>query len=70
VGYNPGGGTVSASFWNVTTSGLLTSAGGAGLTTAQMQTQTTFTSANWNFTTIWYMPSGSYPQLQAFKSTQ
>jgi filamentous hemagglutinin family protein len=65
VGNTAGLGTVSASFWNVTTSGLTTSAGGIGLTTAEMQTQTTFTSAGWNFTSIWYMPSGSYPLLQA-----
>jgi hypothetical protein len=60
--------TVSGSFWNVTTSGLTTSAGGIGLTTAQMQTETNFTSAGWNFTSIWYMPGGSYPLLQAFKT--
>jgi hypothetical protein len=77
VGYNLA--TVSNSFWNITTSGLTTSAGGRGMTTAQMQTEANFTSATsangeinpgWNFTTIWYMPSGSYPLLQVFKSTQ
>jgi filamentous hemagglutinin family protein len=70
---------VSASFWNVTTSGLVTSAGGTGMTTAQMQTEANFTSATsangnvnpeWNFTSIWYMPIGKYPMLQAFESTQ
>jgi filamentous hemagglutinin family protein len=66
IGDTPGLGAVSASFWNVTTSGLTSSAGGTGMTTAQMQTETNFTSAGWNFTSIWYMPSGSYPQLQAF----
>jgi hypothetical protein len=67
--------TVTHSFWDVTTSGQTTSAGGIGMTTAQMQTEANFTSAtsangnvnpNWNFTTVWYMPSGSYPLLRAF----
>ncbi len=67
------------SFWNVTTSGLTTSAGGIGMTTAQMQTEANFTKAtsangnvnpDWNFTSIWYMSSGTYPMLQAFESTQ
>jgi hypothetical protein len=72
--------TVNNSFWNVTTSGLTTSAGGIGMTTAQMQTETNFTSATsangnvnpgWNFTSIWYMTNGvTYPMLQAFESTQ
>lgn len=64
VGYNLA--TISESFWNVGTSGLTTSAGGIGLTTAQMQKESTFTAVGWNFTSIWYMPSGSYPVLQAF----
>jgi len=73
-------GTVSNSFWNTTTSGQATSAGGAGLTTTQMQTQANFTSAtaangnvnpNWDFTTtpIWGFKSGAnngYPVLCAF----
>lgn len=78
VGANSG--TVSNSFWNTTTSGQATSAGGAGLTTTQMQTQANFTSAtaangnvnpNWDFTTtpIWGFKSGAnngYPVLCAF----
>jgi hypothetical protein len=75
VGYNLG--SVSGSFWNVTTSGLTTSAAGIGMTTAQMQTETNFTSATsandnvnpgWNFTSVWYMTNGSYPMLQAFET--
>jgi hypothetical protein len=65
VGYGGADG-VTDSFWNVTTSGLPTSAGGTGLTTAQMQTESTFTAAGWNFTSIWYMPADSYPLLLAF----
>jgi filamentous hemagglutinin family protein len=37
------GGTVNNSFWNITTSGLATSARGTGLTTSQMQTAANFT---------------------------
>jgi filamentous hemagglutinin family protein len=79
VGNTAGGGTVSASFWNVPTSGQTTSSGGTGLTTTQMENQANFTSATpangeinpgWNFTSIWYLPVGKFPMLQAFESTQ
>lgn len=57
-------------FWDTQTSGQAASAGGTGRTTAQMRTSSTFTSAGWNFSTIWricgppfYEPS--YPYLQA-----
>ena len=43
------GGTVNNSFWNITTSGLATSARGTGLTTSQMQTADNFT--GFGFTT-------------------
>lgn len=43
------GGTVTNSFWDTETSGINTSDGGTGLTTTQMQTQTTFTDAGWDF---------------------
>ncbi len=42
-------GTISNCFWNTETSGTTTSAGGAGLTTAQMQTRRIFTDAGWDF---------------------
>jgi filamentous hemagglutinin family protein len=48
VGYDSGG-TVSNSYWNTTTSGQPASAGGTGLTTAQMQTAANF--AGFTFTT-------------------
>ena len=46
-------------------------AGGIGLTTAQMQTTTTFLDAGWDFVgetangtaDIWCMPPGDYPHL-------
>jgi hypothetical protein len=42
-------GAVQYSFWNTQTSGWSTSAGGTGKTTAEMQTQTTFTDVGWDF---------------------
>ena len=41
--------TVTSSFWDIETSGQATSGGGTGLTTAQMQTQSTYTDAGWDF---------------------
>jgi filamentous hemagglutinin family protein len=74
VGSNAG--TVSNSFWDMTTSGLTTSAGGIGMTTAQMQTQANFTSAtaangnvnpNWDFANTWVLYEGhTYPLLSSF----
>jgi hypothetical protein len=69
VGYNQG--TVSASFWDIETSGQVSSYGGTGLPTAQMQTINTFTDAGWDFvgeTTngvedIWFIPKQDYPRL-------
>jgi len=40
-------------FWDTQTSGQAASDGGTGKTTAQMKTQSTFTDAGWNFSTIW-----------------
>lgn len=54
-------------FWDTETSGLLTSAGGTGKTTAEMKTQPTFTDAGWDFASIWNMhPSinDGYPFLR------
>jgi large exoprotein involved in heme utilization and adhesion len=75
VGYNFGG-TISNSFWDVQTSGLSMSAGGLGMSTAQMQQQLNFTSATtangnanpgWDFANTWRMYDGhTYPLLQSF----
>ena len=69
-------GGITGSFWDTTTSGLTTSYGGIGMTTAQMQTKANFTSAtsangnvnpNWDFTTpVWGIKSGNYPVLCSF----
>jgi hypothetical protein len=44
---------VSTSFWDVNTSGLDYSDGGVGKTTVEMQTESTFTSAGWDFINVW-----------------
>jgi hypothetical protein len=41
-------GTITRSFWNIETSGQLSSYGGTGLTTSQMQTVGTFRDAGWD----------------------
>jgi len=69
VGYIAG--KVSASFWNTQTSGQAISAGGMGLTTAEMNDSSTFINAGWNFmgasdghSDIWAEPEGGgYPIL-------
>jgi hypothetical protein len=65
VGFNYD--TVSNSFWDTETSGQATSDGGTGKTTAEMKTQSTFTSAGWDFSYIWGMCSSinsGYPYLR------
>ncbi|MHC4544896.1 MAG: GLUG motif-containing protein [Planctomycetota bacterium] len=72
VGYNYEG-TVYNSFWDIQTSGQTTSTGGTGKTTAEMQTSSTFTDADWDFVGetingseyIWRLcvDGTSYPEL-------
>ncbi|MBA7677785.1 hypothetical protein ES703_86049 [subsurface metagenome] len=63
VGYNWEG-EVTNCFWNIDTSGQSTSAGGTGKTTAEMQMESTFASAGWNFENIWWIFEGlGYPRL-------
>ncbi|MFO8075377.1 MAG: hypothetical protein R6T85_04585 [Egibacteraceae bacterium] len=74
VGASPGGnigglqgsGPCSNSFWDTETSGWETSSCGTGKTTLQMKTRSTFTSAGWDFDTVWgispYINDG-YPFL-------
>jgi filamentous hemagglutinin family protein len=76
VGKDDGGNTVTASFWDTTSTGEATSALGSGMTTAQMQQQVNFTSATtangsvnpgWDFGSTWVMYNGNtYPLLQVF----
>ncbi|MHC4526655.1 MAG: GLUG motif-containing protein, partial [Planctomycetota bacterium] len=65
VGYNHPGGVVLDSFWDVETSGQNSSYGGTGKTTAEMHTESTFTSAGWDFNTpVWRICEGlGYPAL-------
>ncbi len=71
VGFNKSG-IITASFWDIETSGQTTSDGGIGKTTAEMQTANTFFEAGWDFvgeTTngtedIWWIDAGKdYPRL-------
>ena len=48
IGNNLGGSVVD-SFWNKTTSGQLSSDGGTGKITSEMQMESTFTNAGWDF---------------------
>jgi hypothetical protein len=55
---------VSNSYWDIEMSGLLQSFGGEGKTTAEMISQTTFSSI-WNFEEIWAIVNNqTYPYLQ------
>jgi hypothetical protein len=68
-----GGGSITSSFWDTQTSGQKTSSGGgSGLTTAEMQTASTFLDAGWDFVgetvngseDIWWIDEGKdYPRL-------
>lgn len=77
VGSNSDGtntGNTSYSFWDTESSGLLTSAGGSGMTTTEMKNVVNFTPAavgnvnpSWDFTAVWNIDSGasvSYPYLR------
>jgi len=71
VGNDPALG-IAGCFWDTQTSGQATSAGGTGKTTAEMQMQSTFTDAGWDFVgetangteDIWRILEGKdYPRL-------
>jgi len=72
VGWSGDAKKVTACFWDIQTSGQATSAGGTGLTTAEMQTAKTFLDAGWDFVgetangteDIWKIAEGlDYPRL-------
>ncbi len=66
--------TIFSSFWDIETSGASDSAGGTGLTTAEMQTVATSLEAGWDLVgesangtcNLWVVQEGSYPSLAAF----
>lgn len=77
VGYENKGGMVKGSFWDKSTSGQTKSAGGIGLTTAQLQTEAnlvTATAANggvnpdWDFSSVWFIAPHAYPLLISFEN--
>ena len=51
-------GSVTHSYWDMDTSGTATSAGGAGLTTAQMKQQASF--VGWDFANTWKIAEGVF----------
>jgi len=65
VGVNSG--SCNNSFWDTTTSGQGASSCGTGKATALMQTETTFTNAGWNFSSVWSIAAGHYPNLHGNK---
>jgi hypothetical protein len=79
LGANGSTGTISNSFWDSTTSGLSSGYGSnsgtfsaTGETTALMKTQSTFTDASWDFSTVWAIQSGTndgYPYLGTSTAT-
>jgi hypothetical protein len=72
VGFNDYG-VVIASFWDKEISGQDTSAGGTGLTTAELQEISTFLNAGWDFIDenlngtcdYWQILPGDYPRLRS-----
>ena len=57
-------GLIQWSFWDIQTSGMTSSAGGEGKTTAEMKDINTFLDANWDFVDTWKMPdTQGYPLL-------
>jgi hypothetical protein len=67
-----GGGSASACFWDVETSGQLTGLHGTGKSTAEMQTAATFLEAGWDFVgetangtedICWILDGQDYPRL-------
>ncbi len=67
VGVQTDSATTTNSYWNTTTSGRGSSAGGTGRNTAQMQTQGTF--VDWDFTNVWSISASQYPALRTPDTT-
>jgi rhodanese-related sulfurtransferase len=63
---------ITTSFWDIESSGQATSAGGTGLTTAEMQEMDTYINAGWDFVDeifngtcdYWQISPGDYPRLR------
>lgn len=63
IGSNDYPANVTDSYFDMNTSGQTISAGGTGLTTSEMKTQSSY--VNWDFTSIWGI-NNDYPYLQIF----
>ncbi|KAF0146856.1 MAG: hypothetical protein FD187_3185, partial [bacterium] len=66
-------GTVTDSFYDQETTGQSDTDRGTPKTTAEMKTKSTFTGANWDFSTVWGMKSSlnsRYPVLRIFNSSE
>ena len=74
VGYNHFNSTITASFWDIETSGITEGEEGIGLTTIQMQTPQTYVDAGWDLANqindgtcdYWLVQEGTYPRLTIF----
>jgi hypothetical protein len=70
LGQDNSNANISGCFWDVETSGINTSAGGAGVvgqTTTEMQTLATFTDAGWDFKDVWDIGENqTYPFLRKY----
>ena len=58
-------GFINHSFWDVQSSGKVSSAGGTAKNTDEMQNASTFTSAGWDFDTVWFIQMDEYPTLRS-----
>jgi len=62
-------GSVTGSFWDTQTSGQVTSDGGTGKTTVEMQTASTFLEAGWDFVNVWgIVENQTYPYLRKYSA--
>lgn len=74
VGTNYANNSITLSFWDTEASGLIKSAGGTGLITAQMQDINTYVDAGWDrvdetthgTSNVWIVQDGNYPSLAFF----
>jgi hypothetical protein len=57
-------GTIRSSFWDITTSGQASSAGGAGKTNGEMYDTLTFVNEGWDYSRVWRQANGfTYPEF-------
>ncbi len=75
IGDRVSGAASGCFFDNETTAPLLgvgrgASTGVTGKTTAQMQTESTFTDAGWDFVSTWWLAPGAYPSLEWEQKTK